>query len=322
MNRENESLTVILVSKSSDVPDLKIKEGDKIMIGRNPIARIKNIKCPRKLYQVELRAEISNWFVFLTNLKTNETGLLKEGETIKGPGFEYEVKFEKVAYASEPKIDDNEISAIRKSCEEDGANSVNDTPSKKPKLESPVKKIMENKQQLSHWEEVDEGSVQIYHYRGGGEPASKIVAFDFDGTLVSVKSGAKFPKDGSDWKLWDKCLPGLVQKHVDSGFRFVVFSNQKGVSTGHMSSDNVKQRVESCLAAIGVPSIVFLALKDNIYRKPRPGMWYLLQNCYNNFIDINHDESFFVGDAAGRKSALNKDHSKAFIFICRNLIIF
>lgn len=33
-----------------------------------------------------------------------------------------------------------------------------------------------------------------------------IAGFDMDGTLISTKSGAKFPKNADDWQWWDKSV--------------------------------------------------------------------------------------------------------------------
>jgi len=52
---------------------------------------------------------------------------------------------------------------------------------------------------------------------------------------------------------------------------------------------------------LGIP-FNFLAAteKDHIYRKPRPGMWYLFNERLNQSQNIDLDKSFYVGDAAGR----------------------
>ncbi|XP_074594868.1 polynucleotide kinase 3'-phosphatase [Brevipalpus obovatus] len=162
----------------------------------------------------------------------------------------------------------------------------------------------------SYWDEDTSTSVLVYKYMGGGKPNSKIASFDFDGTLVKVKSGAKFPRDGSDWLLFNNKIPSLIQKFGET-HRFVIFSNQMGVSTGAMKVNNVKERVEGCLNKIGVPCTAFFALERNPYRKPSPGMLTLFQESFNDGISVDKPVSFYVGDAAGRKTAFNKDHSSS-----------
>ncbi|MCI30349.1 polynucleotide 3'-phosphatase ZDP-like, partial [Trifolium medium] len=47
--------------------------------------------------------------------------------------------------------------------------------------------------------------------------------------------------------------------------------------------------------------------EDDPFRKPKPGMWQLMEKHFNSGITIDMDQSFYVGDAAGRES----DHSDA-----------
>ncbi|XP_062101640.1 polynucleotide 3'-phosphatase ZDP-like isoform X3 [Humulus lupulus] len=44
---------------------------------------------------------------------------------------------------------------------------------------------------------------------------------------------------------------------------------------------------------------------DDPYRKPKPGMWHLLEKHFNSGISIDMDQYFYVGDATGREN----DHS-------------
>jgi len=54
---------------------------------------------------------------------------------------------------------------------------------------------------------------------------------------------------------------------------------------------------------LGVPVQVLLATtSSSLYRKPAPGMWEYLENYGNGGVDINKQQSFYVGDAAGREA--------------------
>jgi bifunctional polynucleotide phosphatase/kinase len=53
---------------------------------------------------------------------------------------------------------------------------------------------------------------------------------------------------------------------------------------------------------------VFIASHEDEYRKPGSKMWECLEK-RNNGVAIKKDQSFFCGDAAGRKDAKHKDFS-------------
>jgi bifunctional polynucleotide phosphatase/kinase len=54
---------------------------------------------------------------------------------------------------------------------------------------------------------------------------------------------------------------------------------------------------------------VFIASDDDEYRKPSTTMWDLLESKYNGKVKVDRKESFFCGDAAGRKTKTHKDFS-------------
>lgn len=140
------------------------------------------------------------------------------------------------------------------------------------------------------------------------KPQPSVWAFDYDGTLANTKSGKIHPQGGSDWELWSKGVPLKIQELSAGGAAIVIFSNQRGVTTGHITLDAVKERVGSVVAIIDVPMAIFLALEDDEYRKPRTGMW----DAYLQHLDsCVVDAITFVGDAAGRirGKPLKKDHA-------------
>lgn len=149
----------------------------------------------------------------------------------------------------------------------------------------------------------------VYRHLGGGSPSPRIAGFDFDGTLVEPKSGSKFARDGSDWKLLDPKIPELVQK-LSRTHRFVVFSNQLGVGLKKMTFDNIKQRIEESFRAIDVPGLAFLAIEEDENRKPSPGMLQVFEKDFNNGVVCDREGSFFVGDSAGRQDKTHHDFSK------------
>ena len=72
----------------------------------------------------------------------------------------------------------------------------------------------------------------------------KVAGFDMDSTLVEPKSGAKFPKDANDWKWWHESVPKKLKELYDTGYKVVIFTNQKGISTGHTKAEDIKKKIE------------------------------------------------------------------------------
>jgi bifunctional polynucleotide phosphatase/kinase len=152
-----------------------------------------------------------------------------------------------------------------------------------------------------------------------------IFGFDFDSTLVTQKSGKKFPIDGDDWKpLYDDDSEGnnVIKDKLQKAFNdekiIVIFSNQSGVSKKKLTIEEVKKRFNNFLnymSSTGIPIFIFIALAEDQYRKPSTAMWIetlktleeeihsQTKNEMEQKISIRWDtgNSLYVGDAAGRK---------------------
>jgi bifunctional polynucleotide phosphatase/kinase len=122
-----------------------------------------------------------------------------------------------------------------------------------------------------------------------------IAGFDLDYTLIKPKSGNKFPKDYNDWVLLD--VKKKLNELYDSGFKIVVFTNQAGFS---FNLEEFTKKIKAISTELEVPLQVFGCTDYGYYRKPSIGMWKLLTN-NNEGIEIDMKQSFYVGDAAGRK---------------------
>jgi len=148
---------------------------------------------------------------------------------------------------------------------------------------------------------------------------AKIAAFDMDDTLIKTKSGKDFAEDENDWEIFDKCIPQKLAKLVDDGFMLVIISNQLGISKGKVHIDTLKSKLELLVNYLNLNFIILCAFEDNNYRKPRMGMWGL--------IDGDKTTSFYCGDAGGlaaRKVSnvnLDKDFSDTDLKFARNLNI-
>ncbi|KAF2441653.1 PNK3P-domain-containing protein [Karstenula rhodostoma CBS 690.94] len=142
----------------------------------------------------------------------------------------------------------------------------------------------------------------------------KIAAFDFDSTLITPASGKKFGRDATDWKWWHRSVPHKLRQLHEDGYLVAVLSNQAGISlkpdAKTIKSDqkrlaDFKAKVSAVFAQLELPISVYAATSHDRYRKPRVGMWEELREDYDlekaEAVDL--DNSFFVGDAAGREAS-------------------
>jgi bifunctional polynucleotide phosphatase/kinase len=128
--------------------------------------------------------------------------------------------------------------------------------------------------------------------------ASKIAAFDMDGTLIRTKSGLVFAKSRADWEWLYPEVPKKLANLHQNGYRIIIFTNQNGISKGHAKADEIKGKIMDIIEALKIPIIVFIATDKDKYRKPRTSLWeYMIQSCNSG---MNPSEAIFVGDAAGR----------------------
>lgn len=171
------------------------------------------------------------------------------------------------------------------------------------------------------WSEHDSGKVIVGHYRGGGSPSAKIAAFDYDFTLVCTRSGKAFPVDKNDWRLFHPELSQLINQLVHRlGYRFVVVSNQLGLSKQKIDLNDLKERFGRSIQKIDAPCLILIASQDDTYRKPRIGLWDYFRTTIQPEMAVDLSQSFYVGDAAGRKkSATSKgDHSAGDLLFALN----
>ena len=141
---------------------------------------------------------------------------------------------------------------------------------------------------------------------------TKIAGFDLDGTLITTASGARFPKNRDDWRLLS-AAHALPRLHAD-GFDLVVFTNQANIGRGRLTSDDLLHKLKAVEAAVGAPMSFYVAShKDNVYRKPHAGMWLEMLKQFTRV-----DETFYVGDAAGRVAPHRRDFSDSDLLFAKN----
>ncbi|XP_064969538.1 polynucleotide 3'-phosphatase ZDP-like isoform X4 [Musa acuminata AAA Group] len=111
----------------------------------------------------------------------------------------------------------------------------------------------------------------------GFHDSERIAAFDFDGCLVNTS----VKRIGPDaWSLMYPSIPEKLQELYKGGYKLVFIACGLG-----KNKDGT----------------------DDPFRKPQPGMWKLMEEHFNSSIAVDMDQSFYVGDAAGRTN----DHSDA-----------
>ena len=122
----------------------------------------------------------------------------------------------------------------------------------------------------------------------GLKSTGKIAGFDMDWTLTRTSRGA-WPKDPSDIVLLPRRLETLNKLRND-GYTIVIFTNQK--STTESKTEFNFARVNNFINMVG-PVILLMSTGDDEYRKPKIGMWEVLNQVVSNIT-----EAFYSGDAA------------------------
>nr|XP_043627568.1 polynucleotide 3'-phosphatase ZDP-like isoform X2 [Erigeron canadensis] len=155
----------------------------------------------------------------------------------------------------------------------------------------------------------------IYLERDDGlHDSKKIAAFDFDGCLAKTsvqRVGA------SAWSLMYASIPKKLQSLYNDGYKLVIFTNESNIerwkNKRQVAVDSKIGRLDSFIKLVKVPIQVYIACgvskgqEQDPFRKPQPGMWRIMEQQFNSGIPVDMDQSFYVGDAAGRKD----DHSEA-----------
>ena len=151
---------------------------------------------------------------------------------------------------------------------------------------------------------------------------NKVAAFDFDHTIAVNIENHVFPKNGNDWKWFCPSVPTILVELFRLGYFLVIVSNQLNIDKADKRMQAFKGRIErtckelqSAAKSAGIECIsvlILAATRDDEFRKPRPGIWNLLQSMYPTLKFVK-SSSFYCGDAAGRKEiaakASRKDHT-------------
>lgn len=150
----------------------------------------------------------------------------------------------------------------------------------------------------------------------------KVAAFDLDDTIVKPKNGNRFARSANSHQWWDASVPEKLKQLNKDGYLVVILSNQgsislkdnaKSLQKDSLSLRNFKDQIASHLNQLDFPISVYAATANDSFRKPRIGMWEQMKDDFD--LDINDaidmENSFYVGDAAGREQTdkRRKDHA-------------
>lgn len=139
-----------------------------------------------------------------------------------------------------------------------------------------------------------------------------IASFDMDQTLITTKSGKKFPTDSSDW-VWNyQCVKDTLSRYHSRGYRIIIVTNQAGIKSNENKLNENKDKIQDietniCESYPNITFQVFCAIHKDIHRKPFPTFFENI--CFDK------KKSFYCGDAAGRVS----DHSDSDLKFAYNL---
>lgn len=163
-----------------------------------------------------------------------------------------------------------------------------------------------------------------------GNKKVKVAAFDMDSTLIKSISGLKFGRGADDWQWWNNRVVSAIKQKVEEKYVIAIFTNQGStvVLQNQLSKSKsylilrskINQIAASLKNIVETPILVFAAthLPGKKYRyissseethkrtrKPGIGMWEelerYLKGSLGDEVELDMEESFFVGDAAGRE---------------------
>ena len=122
-----------------------------------------------------------------------------------------------------------------------------------------------------------------------------------------------FATDKNDWKILYPEIPGKLKSLHKESYKIVFITNQAGISRGKLKEEDFQEKVERIQSKLGVPLQVICSTSGGgFFRKPRPGTWFWLEQVGNNKVEVNREESFYCGDAAGREQNWSGKRKKDF----------
>ena len=173
----------------------------------------------------------------------------------------------------------------------------------------PEKKEEKEKIDIFKWQTL-ENTVLCKAFNNFLPGKKKLLSFDLDDTLITFTKSAKSKspnktKDPPYKFTFDlNKVKSKLDEYQKNDFIFAVFSNQNGITQGHIKESDFKEKIDKIFSQeLKYPIIAFFAKEKDFYRKPCVGMWDLFQKKFNDNAQLDLSECIYVGDAAGRKKS-------------------
>jgi bifunctional polynucleotide phosphatase/kinase len=130
--------------------------------------------------------------------------------------------------------------------------------------------------------------MSVYINIKNAEYRKNMAGFDFDWTLINPLDNKTFPTSINDWEWYHPNIPKILTGLYEKNYMIVIFTNQ--------SKKWKHEQIKNVMTTLNIPCHIVIATKKDIY-KPNVEL-------FNEFINdksINKENSFYVGDALGRK---------------------
>lgn len=127
---------------------------------------------------------------------------------------------------------------------------------------------------------------------------TKIIAFDFDHTLVSPKEGRTFSKGLTDWEWMASGMISTIYKYIQDRptdtYHLYIISNQQNRVFKLQQIMNVATIIQKRIKELNVP-VMTLVLYDKKLKKPNTTLIQKILSYYDTVPDTT-----YIGDAMGR----------------------
>jgi bifunctional polynucleotide phosphatase/kinase len=137
----------------------------------------------------------------------------------------------------------------------------------------------------------------------------KLAMFDLDNTLINTKKGHIVSIDEDDWDYAYKQVKNKLEEYYKNNYSIIIITNQKVItfdedntSKNKIYINKWKNKINNFAKSLNLPFIILASLESDMYRKPSLGLYnIILNNLTRKKIKLDKNNSFYSGDAVGRK---------------------